>query len=90
MFIIKAKKSVEKFFRELPDKDKKRVERALMILKENPLAYKRLDIAKVEGYKNIYRLRVGKIRIIYEVFWNERIILLHRAHFRGKIYKKKL
>jgi mRNA interferase RelE/StbE len=37
-----------------------------------------------EGY---YRLRKGKLRVIFEVNKNERVIFVERIDFRGDVYK---
>ncbi|RLE92294.1 MAG: hypothetical protein DRJ55_04680 [Thermoprotei archaeon] len=42
------------------------------ILKSNPIPYKKYDVAKLKGYRNTYRIRLGKLRVIYEVDWAEK------------------
>ena len=48
---------------------------------------KKTDISKLRGYENIYRIRVGNLRIVYEVLWNERTILIHYIGPREKAYE---
>jgi len=37
--------------------------------------------------QNIYRIRIGKIRVVYEVKWKEKTLLIHRISFRKDAYK---
>jgi mRNA-degrading endonuclease RelE of RelBE toxin-antitoxin system len=50
-------------------------------LKEDPVPIKLLDITKIKGEKNTYRIRAGKIRALYEVMWNDKIILIKKVDF---------
>lgn len=43
------------------------------------------DIKKLQGYSNLYRLRIGDYRVIYEI-WNEEIII-DAVLPRGEAYK---
>ncbi|MEN7981870.1 MAG: type II toxin-antitoxin system RelE/ParE family toxin [Nanoarchaeota archaeon] len=44
-----------------------------------------LDMEKMRGkYKNLYRIRIGEIRLIFEVL-SEKIII-KSADYRGKVY----
>lgn len=43
------------------------------------------DIKKLQGYSNLYRLRIGDYRVIYEV-WDERIVI-DAVLPRGEAYK---
>jgi hypothetical protein len=39
-----------------------------LLLKNDPLPFKKTDICKLKGYDNSYRIRIGNIRIVYDVF----------------------
>ena len=58
-----------------------------LIFQENPLNHNNLDIVKLIGFQNIYRLRINDYRIIYEVFENEIMIYIFNIGNRGDIYK---
>jgi len=48
----------------------------------------RADIKKLYGkLSGHYRLRLGKIRVIFKVDFNLRTIYIKKADFRGNIYK---
>lgn len=56
----------------------------LIIFKENI----NIDLKKMKGTdQNLFRIRKGKVRIIFKVFKNDIIILtVEDIGFRGKIY----
>ncbi|EHK3564238.1 type II toxin-antitoxin system RelE/ParE family toxin [Campylobacter upsaliensis] len=53
---------------------------------QNPYEAK-LDIKKLQGRANHYRLRIGKYRFLYEVLESEILIYAYKADSRGDIYK---
>jgi mRNA interferase RelE/StbE len=78
----KAFKKLEKF----PKGIRKRIEELILILKENPLPYLKFDLVKMKGYENVYRIRIGKVRIIYRIDFKNKIIEILDANYRGRIY----
>ncbi len=47
-----------------------------------------IDIRKLSGeWKGYYRLRKGKLRIIFEVSKVERFLFVEKIDFRGDVYK---
>jgi mRNA interferase RelE/StbE len=47
-----------------------------------------IDLKKLVGdWEGYYRLRKGKIRIIFEVNKNEKVLFVERIDFRGDVYK---
>lgn len=45
------------------------------------------DIRLMKGYRELYRLRVGTFRVLFEVDHNERIIYIQAIGNRGDVYK---
>ena len=86
-FDLNIKEKSLKFISSLQKHDKERLKEAIFILKDDPIPIKSLDIAKLKGEKNKYRIRKGKFRIVYEVIWEKKIILIHRVDFRSDVYK---
>jgi mRNA interferase RelE/StbE len=75
---------VGKFLSSLDKKTKSRLKKKLEELKFNPLQCS--GVKKLKGTKNtLYRLRVGKIRIIYAIL--ESGIEIVDIDYRGDIYK---
>ena len=58
----------------------------LNILAENP-RHPELDIKKMQGVNDRYRLRIGSFRIIYSIHDNELIVIIIKMGSRGDIYK---
>ncbi|RLF37482.1 MAG: hypothetical protein DRN03_02290 [Thermoplasmata archaeon] len=46
-------------------------------LKSDPIPFRKFDVAKLKGCENTYRIRNGDLRIVYEVNWDEKRILIH-------------
>ncbi len=86
-FEINIKAKSLKFISSLQKHDRARLKEAMLVLKEDPVPIKSLDITKLRGEKNKYRIRKGKFRIVYEVIWEQRVILIHKVDFRGDAYK---
>jgi mRNA interferase RelE/StbE len=74
---------IEKFTKSLDEKTKKRLKQKLQAIKKDP--YNQKDVKKLQGLgKDIFRFRMGKIRIIYQIIDQEVIIL--DIDYRGNIY----
>jgi mRNA interferase RelE/StbE len=86
IFEINIKDKSLKFISSLQKHDRERLKEAILVLKEDPVPIKSLDITKLKGEKNKYRIRKGKFRIVYEVIWEQKLILIHRVDFRGNAY----
>jgi|GEM_PF-2344867 len=74
---------ITKFIKSLDNKTKERLKEKLMAFKKAP--YSNKDIKKLQGTdNNIYRLRMGKIRIIYKLIKSD--IEIIDIDYRGNIY----
>ena len=71
----------------LPENVLVRVDARILALAENP--YPR-GAVKIRGEKNIFRVRVGDYRIMYQVEHNRLIVLVIRIAHRREIYRKKI
>lgn len=47
-----------------------------------------IDIKRMQGYHNLYRTRVGNIRILYTIEETVKIINIENIDNRGDVYKK--
>ena len=82
IYKIEFKKQVEKFLDSRTSKERKQL---LALIYKLPNG---VHNSKMEGYKNRYRLRVGSVRVIYEVYDDLLIILILKIDNRGDVYKK--
>ena len=52
-----------------------------------------LEVVRLEGltgdFEGLYKLRVGNYRVIYEVLWKEKTIVIHMIGHRKDIYRKR-
>ena len=89
MYTLKLHKKVYKFLKSRSLSERRIIKSKLSLLKENPYIHQQLDIKKLKGDFDAYRLRIGKIRIIYQVIDDELLILIISEGNRGDIYKGK-
>jgi mRNA interferase RelE/StbE len=78
---IKFSREAAKQYKKLPKEYKSLVEITLFRLSEGL----ELDLKPVEGEKDVYRIRVGKYRVLFRKF--NKIVLVFRISPRGDVYK---
>ena len=83
MKIEYSKESV-KYISKLDTPTKTRLKKAFDKLSETP---PQGDIKPLQGERNLYRLRVGDLRIIFSINLNDDIILINKIAPRGEAYK---
>ena len=77
-------KDAIKFLKKLNPKLRERIKSSISALKFFPLV--KLDIVKLAGYKNSFRLRIGSIRILFEYQEKERVIFIRKIGFRESFH----
>jgi Cytotoxic translational repressor of toxin-antitoxin stability system len=77
---INLTKKAEKFIKKQDKDAQKRIINAIIELPKG-------DIKKLKGMNEVYRLRVGDFRVIFEKNDNELIIIVIDIGNRGQIYK---
>lgn len=80
---ITFKKGVAKDFRKISKIDVQRIFERIDSLAENPRAK---GCVKLSGY-DLYRVRQGEFRIIYEIRNSELVVLVIKIAHRSKVYK---
>lgn len=83
MYKVRLKKAAEKYLNKLSGKMYLAVRSKIEELKTNPLPG---DAISLKGYPHTYRIRLGHIRIIYEIHHNELVILVIDIGPRGQVY----
>ena len=63
----------QKDFQKLPQKDQARVKVTLIAMRTDPFQG---DIKRLKGQPTAWRRRVGNYRIIYDLYFNERLIVV--------------
>ena len=77
------KKSVAKDLRSIPNKDVKRILKCIELLCDNPGTE---GCVKLSG-QELYRIRQGTYRILYEIQDSELIIMAVKVAHRSDVYK---
>ena len=85
IYNLRISKDLDKFLNKHRDIAPKIIE-CLDKISQNPFDNE-LDIRPLVGYKNHYRLRISKYRILYEILKDEILIYAYDADSRGDIYK---
>ena len=71
--------------RKLPTTDQKRIAREIETLQNDP---RPPGTKKLQGADNLWRLRVGDYRVVYEIQGTKLIVLVLRIAHRKDIYRK--
>lgn len=87
MYSLKINKKALKFLQSRSTFEKKIIKQKLTLLRENPNSHELLDVKKLKDKGEYYRLRIGKMRIVYQILNEKLIILVINAGNRGDIYK---
>ncbi len=91
---IEFSRSAIKFIEKLKDVDKEKVRLKLKFLlislgERGIIPFRELDIKKLDGkWSGFFRMRVGKIRVIFKINKDNQVLLIYEIDFRGSIYKK--
>lgn len=96
-FKVDLNKKVSEFIEELPRSYQEEFAEFIKFLQENPFQFQKrtfvlsqdaqnFDIKKCRGYPNLYRVRLGEYRAIYEIFKDEKRIFILKLEPRGSIY----
>lgn len=81
MYQLIIRLKAEKHFAKLPKKLQEKILKSLNRLKEDPFQVG-LDIKKLIGTQKSYRLRVGELRVIYEMDTRNKEIFVTDIDFR--------
>ncbi len=84
MYDVVFTEKASNFSRKLQKAHRKRLKEAIERLMENPFSY---PYRKVKGETNLYRIRIGPYRILYEVNESEKRIIVLKIEKRSKVYR---
>jgi mRNA interferase RelE/StbE len=83
-YLIRFAASAAKEFRDLPGDLKSRLEPAIDSLARNP---RPPGTRKIRSEKDLYRVRVGSYRIVYEVHDHDKLVVIMRIRHRREAYR---
>ncbi|MCY3023804.1 MAG: type II toxin-antitoxin system RelE/ParE family toxin [Planctomycetota bacterium] len=81
---IEYRPAFERAFRKLPAEVQSRVAPKISALADNPRPH---GCVKMAGPEDLYRLRVGEYRIIYEIHDEVLVVLVIRIGHRREVYR---
>lgn len=82
---VEIKNSAQKEIRKLPSKElRNRVIGIIEGLYVNPIPE---DAKKIKGSNNIYRIRQGVYRVVYQLYKDTLIVVVIRVRHRKDVYK---
>ncbi len=80
-----VKPSVAKVIRKSDRATQRRIVRLLGLLGENPRPE---GVVKLQGDENLWRVRVGGYRVVYEIHDDRLVVLVLRVGHRGDVCRK--
>lgn len=86
-FKVEITTSAAKEFKKLPKLIKEKVKEMVGFLEQNPRS-EFLNIKKMKGPADLYRVRIGDYRVVYEIKDNKFVILIIKLGHRKEVYKK--
>jgi mRNA-degrading endonuclease RelE of RelBE toxin-antitoxin system len=85
-FEIEIKRKALHFIESLDGKRKQKIGEIVIILKDDPVPFRREDVVKLKDSDSTYRIRIGELRMVYTVSWTERKVMIHYVGPRGDAY----
>nr|CBH39060.1 conserved hypothetical protein, plasmid stabilisation system protein family [uncultured archaeon]CBH39369.1 conserved hypothetical protein [uncultured archaeon] len=74
-----------KFLSKLEKDDKERVFKRIKELGEDPFP---LNVKKLKYERDVYRIRVGDFRVLYNVIREDEAVLIFRVDKRSRVYRR--
>ena len=85
MFLVELSSKSKQFLKKVDSKLRNRILQKIKLLKINPVLS---DSKKIIGDSSVFRIRVGNYRILYEIKWSEKIILIVIIDKRSRVYNR--
>ena len=82
---VEVSRTAEKQLRKLPRDVQERVVRRMLLLAEDPFPQGARTLA---GYDDVYRVRVGRYRILYSVWQRRMVIIILKVGQRKDVYRR--
>ena len=85
-YAIEFVKSARKDFEKLPARIRERIVEALTVLSLNPYS-ELLKVKKLKGAE-LFRIRLGDYRVVYEVRKKQLVVVVIKVVHRSEVYRK--
>jgi mRNA interferase RelE/StbE len=83
-YSVAISRTAEKQLKKLPRTDQRRVARALTALGDDP---RPAGSRKLTGFDDVFRLRVGRYRVIYSVEGRRLLVIVLKIGHRKDVYR---
>ena len=80
-------RNVLKRLRNAPENVREKFGELVEELKFNPVPSEKLDVKKLKGMENTFRVRLGEYRVIYELHRRKLLILVIKFGKRENVYE---
>lgn len=87
IYRVEFTKSARKEFEQLPARILSKTAEALNLLSQNPYS-ELLKLKKLKGAENLFRIRLGDYRVVYEIRKKRLIVLVIKIGHRREIYRR--
>jgi mRNA interferase RelE/StbE len=84
-FKVFLHRKAAKFLEDMNPRVRERVKEGLGSLEGFPAV--KLDLVKVSGESDVYRVRFGKFRALFKVYESEKIIVIVKIDHRKRVYR---
>lgn len=84
-YSVKIKNSAQKEIRKLPSKELR--DKIIEIIDDLYISPVPDEAKKIKGSNNIYRIRQGTYRIVYQIYKNELLVIVIRVRHRKDAYR---
>ena len=84
-YSLQFKPAVEKDLKPLSQTLLIRAFKQIIALQDDPLPQ---QASKLSGIDNLYRIRIGDYRIVYEIDRDNRLIIVHYIRHRRDVYRQ--
>jgi mRNA interferase RelE/StbE len=83
-YSVELTRTAEKQLRRIAKRDRSRLVEAIHSLTDRPRPH---GARKLQGYDDVYRIRVGQYRVVYEILEDRVIVIVLKVGHRKDIYK---
>lgn len=83
-YSVELTRTAEKQLRRIAKRDRNRLVEAIRGLADRPRPH---GARKLQGYDDVYRVRVGQHRVVYEIIEDRVIVIVLKVGHRKDIYK---
>lgn len=85
MYEVVFSRSAAKLTRSLPKSHREKLRRILEAMKDNPFSQ---PYRKIRGETNLYRIRLGGFRVLYEIDDQRKRVVVLKIDRRSRVYKR--